>query len=230
MAFRSSAKANASTAGNLSATPSGVAAHDVLAGLFVSDSALGSVVITPPTGWEASETVGLSGPDSHQGDWSYKKDASGTDSFQWNQNIGGAMAVVNAAWSGRDNTTPLSTAVVTTSDINSNTTPVSASFNGITASASDDLAAFKFGDQTVGADRWNWSAIAGFTEREDGVNEDWVSPIALDTQDNVSAGATGSLATTITRTSGSGNVGYGGFVVAFKVAAGGDTLFAQACL
>jgi hypothetical protein len=218
MAFRSAASATSAAGGTITATPAGVAAHDYLAGLYVADAIR---TITAPTAWNTIISFDLAGPDSQSLRFSDKNDASGSDAFGWGTSDGTNIAVVNAAWSGRDNTTPRSTTPVTTGNTTANASAISASFTGITATANDDIAVFMATDQDAAAARWTFSQITNYTERFDGIAGDWVSGLALDTRDAVSAGATGALASTITRGVGTGNAGYAGIVVAIKAAAGG---------
>lgn len=224
MAFRSSAKASSSSGGTITATPTGVQAHDYLGATYVVDS--NSPTLSVPSGWtnDTSNFWGSGGPDGGLQFFAFKADATGTDAFGFSDTSGTASnSLITAAWSGRNNATPHSTARVKTVDGTSNASPISATITGITASANDDIAVWMATDQTVAAARWTFSPITGYTEQQDGVATDWVSGIALDTRDNVSAGATGSFATTITRASGTGNAGFGGIVVAIKAAAGGGT-------
>ncbi len=220
MAYRSSAIASSSSGGNLTATPPGVAAHDYLCGIYMQDIA--GLTPTQPTGWNSLIDMDLSGPDGQSVQFSDKNDASGSDSFQWSTGFGFHNAVINSAFSGRDNAAPRSTAPVVTRNTSGNSFPVSASLTGITATAGDDIAVLVGVDQAGDTGRCTLSTISGYTERQDGVNTDWVSGMGLQTADNVSAGATGSLAFTITLASGSASsAGYAGIVVAIKAAAGG---------
>lgn len=218
MAYRSAASASSTSGGTLTATPAGVAAHDYLAGIYTAD---GSRTVTVPSGWNTAINIDQASPDGQTTRFSDKNDATGSDNFGWGTSDGVNIACINAAWSGRDNTTPRSTTPVSTTNTSANASPISCSFTGITASNNDDIALFKITDQDAAAARWNFAPPTNYTERVDGVAVDWVSGIALDTRDNVSAGATGSLASTATRTSGTGNAGYAGIVVAIKAAAGG---------
>jgi hypothetical protein len=214
MAFRSSAKANA-TSGTVTATPSGVSAHDYLCAVFVSDSG----THTQPSGWTIRDAVFLS-LDGQNLSLADKDDATGADSFLFSSTTSFGMALICSAWSGRDNAAPRSATPVRTGNGTGAASPISASFTGITASANDDLGVLAGLDQTAADGRWTFSTISGFTPRQDGVNEDYCSGIVLQTQDNVSAGATGSIATTISN-SGSGNGEWVGWVVAIKAASGG---------
>lgn len=222
MAYRSSASGSA-TSGNVSATPAGIQAHDYFAAwCLIDDSAAG---LTRPTGWNAPTTVTWSTPDGSRLFFSDKNDASGSETsadFTFAKSAGSSNTSLNTvALSGRNNTTPRSTAVVSTTDQNSNTSAISATLTGITAAEGDDVLIGWGTDQTVAGARWTASTITNYTERQDGVAQDWVSGIGLQTRDNVSAGATGNFSVTLTRTTGTGNAGYGAIVAAIAAAAGG---------
>jgi hypothetical protein len=216
MALRSSSSASA-TSGNITATPSGVQVGDYLGGLFSLDDSAGEGTITNPTSWttRATETHPLSTPDGHVARYADKV-ATGSDSFTWQATSGGPRSCVNAAWSDRNQVNPRSTNPVTTLNTTSNTSPVSATLNGITAVNEDDIGIFWWTDQTAADGRWTSSTITDYTERVDGIALDWVSGIGLQTRDNVSAGGTGNFSVTLTRTAGTGNAGYGAVVVALK--------------
>lgn len=217
MAFRSASSATSAAGGTITATPAGVVAHDYLAGMYVAD---GARTVTVPTSWNTAINLDQAAPDGQTTRFSDKNDATGTDSFGWGTSDGVNIACINGAWSGRDNTTPRSTTPVSTINTSSNASAISASFTGITATLNDDIAVFMGTDQDAAAARWTFSTITSYTERVDGIAQDWVSGLALDTRDAVSAGATGALASTITRGVGTGNAGYAGIVVAIKAAAG----------
>lgn len=222
MAFRSSASASASS-GNVSATPAGIQAHDYFgAWISIDDAAAG---LTRPTGWNAPTTVtwGAGSPDGNRLFFSDKNDASGSEvaaDFTFAKSSGSSnTSLKTAAWSGRNNSSPQSTTPVSTTNTSSNATPISATLTGITATSGDDIAIGWATDQTAADGRWTGSTISGYTEREDGVAQDWVSGIGVQTQDNVSAGATGDFSITLTRGSGTGNAGYGSIVVAIAATA-----------
>lgn len=233
MAFRSSASAS-SSGGAITATPSGVAVNDILVALYQIDN--NSATVTLPSGWAevtgSPITYGSGNPDGGRM-FVARKVATGTDSFQFNDNSGGTdNALICAAFSARDTSTPFSTNPVFTQSTASSTTPVSATITGGTATAADDVAIFLFGDQTASDGRWTGSTITNYTERNDGVNNNWVSFVALQTRDNVGGGATGNFSVTITRDSGTGNIGYGGCVLFIKSdgSGGGDVLMSQICM
>lgn len=217
MAFRSSAVAFAAS-GNVTATPSGVQVGDYLGGWFLTDSA--SNTLTAPSGWTQRAAILWAGGGPDGGQQFYAdKIATGTDSFQFSDTPNAASrTLICGAWSGRDTTNPRSTTPVTTKNTSSNTSAISATITGITATANDDIAIGLSTDQTLAAGRWTFSTITGYTEKQDGVAQDWTSGAGLQIQDNVGAGATGNFAVTITN-SATGNAGYGAIVVAIKAAA-----------
>lgn len=214
MAFRSSAIAN-STGGEITATPAGVAVDDYLGAFYVADS--NTPTLTPATNFVERAQVTLTL--DNQRLFFADKIATGSDTFNFSDSVGNANALIVSALSGRDTTSPRSTSPVTTGDSNSNTTPISASLTGITASLDDDILICLATDQNAASGRWTYSTITDYTERHDGIAADWTSGTALQTRDAVAAGATGNFSVTITRNSGTGNAGYGGIVVALKAAA-----------
>jgi hypothetical protein len=224
MAFRSSAIASASVAGTLTATPTGVAAHDYLLALYTIDFGSGANdTMTPPSGWSQQVNVDFvtATPDGQEVWLADKNDATGSDAFGFTDSDGngGGRALICSAWTGRNNTTPLSITPTTTKNTTANASPISATLNGITAQAGDDVAVFAGTDQTDAGGRWTFSQITSYTERNDGVNTDWVSGIGLQTQDAVGAGATGNFSTTITNGGSGAGAGYWAIVVAIKAVA-----------
>lgn len=218
MAFRSAAYAGSDSGGDLTATPAGVQVNDYLGGLGVTD--LSGDPVTNATGWTERANIDQGTPDSNSGRY-LDKIAAGGDDFTWTFPANeGAMTV--GAWSGRNTSAPR-TATQTTINTSANATPVSASFTGVTAVNGDDIAVFMETDETVVGNDWNYSTITNYTERIDDTSISFIT-LGLQTRDNVSAGATGSLATTITRTVGSGDTGYAGIVVAIANAPGGDAV------
>ena len=211
MAFRSVAIAGSNTGGDLTATPAGVAVNDYLGGMAVGD-AFG----TPPsgmTGWTERANFDQAAPDTQAGRY-MDTIATGSDDFTWTFPVDQSQMVI-AAWSGRNTSAPR-TAVQTTINTASNTSPISASMTGVTAATGDDIAVFIEMDK-LSADPWTFSAITDYTERVEDSSVNFITS-GMQTRDNVSGGATGALATTITRTSGTANSGYAGVVVAIAQA------------
>jgi CBS-domain-containing membrane protein len=215
MAYRSSA-ANSAVAGNNTATPAGTAAGDYLCGVMICDSQTPGV--TPPTGWTTRVTVTNTAPDGQTMVFADKV-AAGGDSFQWNNTSGNSM-VIAAAFSGRNQTSPR-TAITGEKNESTNTDSFTVSHTGLTAATGDDIAVFMQIDEVTGSDTWDLAQITNYTERQDNVaSQSFVHGAALDTRDNVSAGATGALssATTCLTRPGVGTGGWSVIAVAIAIA------------
>lgn len=234
MAYRSSSSTSFATATALTATaPAGVVAGDRLLAFVIVDGQTGpgtapGNTITPATGWTELLNADQNNPDSQTVRLLEKKVATGSDLYNFVTSPGGTQAVVQVVClSGRHATQAAVTA--STTNTTSNATPISVSMTGVTALQDDDVVWFCALDQTVAADTWGFSAVAGYTERLDVATGNFLT-VATDTADAVSAGATGALTSTATRATGTGNAGYGGFVVAvpqapppYTVASSGNT-------
>lgn len=146
-----------------------------------------------------------------------KQNASGSDAYNFVSAGSGAAIVQVVCLSGRS--TSAAATVATSSSTASNATPFSVGLTGVTAAANDDLIWFAALDQVVQADTWGFSTVTSFTKRQDVASGNWTTA-TTQTQDAVSAGATGTLSSTATRATGTGAAGWGGFVVAVPVAAG----------
>ena len=215
MAYRSSASAVSNSGTSISATPASVAANDYLgAGLTVDVT---GNTITPPSGFTQQVNNDQAAPDGQTHRY-FDKIATGSDAFGFTISPGNEAVLIVAAFSGRDTSNPRSTAPVATSNTSSNASPVTSTYTGITATAGDDILVFKSTDH--GNSTWGYTQISGYTERQDATSTAW-STAAMDTVDNVGAGATGSLSSTITLLTGADGTGYSGIVVAIKAAATG---------
>ena len=215
MAFRSSASANANS-GVVTATPAGVVAGDYL-GWFVTIDDNGAPTEGGPTGWTAQLNEGLVLQEQSAINY-YDKIAVGGDSFS-SPSAATFIGVIAVAFSGRNTGGTLAAAKTFQTGTKDDTllgTPVSAALTGGTAAQGDDLLYLCCGDKAHISNTWSWSTISGFT------NQDTESDFSDHTQNfqyqaNVSAGATGTLTSTVTTGAGSLQ-GFGGVVIA--VAAG----------
>lgn len=217
MAYRSSSSTTFTATSALTATaPTGVASADRLLALITQDTI--SPAITTATGWNGViSTADTSGPDAQTIELHEKKNASGSDSYNFTSTTTDGAIVQVVCMSGRDNTAAaiLSATINTTA----NASPLTATLTGVTALAQDDLVWMLAYDHTNSDNEaWATSAVSGFTERHDVAGLNWCDASTW-TQDNVSAGATGNIAGTGTRTAGAGGAGWGGFVVAVPAAA-----------
>jgi hypothetical protein len=192
-----------------------VQVNDYLGGMGISDQS-GATRPTNATGWTERATFDNSGPDGQSGSY-LDTIATGSDDFTWSW-VSNETVMILGAWSGRNTASPR-TAVQATVDNTGNATPVSASYTGVTAVQGDDIAVFLECDQSISGDDWSLSTITDYTEQQDFTGIQWITA-GLQTRDNVTAGATGSLAVTITRDAGTGTTGYAGVVVAIASSSG----------
>lgn len=171
---------------------------------------------TPPAGWtERTTGADLSAPDGQTirfFDLDGGAPGSPPSTYTWTQVDARDSSVIIASFSGRSLVRTFATVTTNTS---ANTSPISASFTGGTAAAGDDLLIIAALDERTQADTWSYGLPTGspgtFVSR---INDEFSwSAVLLATIDNIGAGATGSIATTISLTSGSDVAGYGGFVV-----------------
>ena len=224
MAFRSSANAHAaSDSTSITATPAGVAVNDILYAWYSSDG----VATVTQTGWTqlsiADNTL------DNQTTRLFRRVATGTDNFTFSGDFGNGHNLVVAAFSGRNTSTPESTTSIITIDNVGRATGFGATVTGITASQGDDICIFKQLDVDAVGTTGSWSQVTNYTEQQDVVgNSNFTTGTALDTRDNVNAGATGNFSTTLTISAGS--TAWSAVVVAVKAAAAADTLMGQACL
>lgn len=222
MAFRSSALGTHASGGgtSISATPAGVQAGDYLLAWLIIDGS-GASPTSVPSGWSLQDTNDQTGPDGQTMLLYSKAPASGSDSFSWGITSGEGAILFTAAWSGRN--TGAAPTIAKAQNTSSNASPITVNATGVTAASGDDIAVVFQVDQTAGTATWTFSQPTNYTERHDDSTVDWISG-ALDTRDNVSAGATGTISSTATRTAGSGNGGWGTFVVALAQAAAGGVV------
>ena len=214
MAFKSSFK-NSAGGGSVSVSVSGIDEGDFILLTVPVDGS--SATINWPSGFTNETKVGSGSPDSltFAINWKYAG-ASEPSSYAINNNNSPSLLIVTVL-SGREGSPTISTATQNTS---SNSTPVSATWNGVTATAGADIILTGGGDATSGSAIWTFTAPTDYTLQEDYFPQEWLDAFTA-YRENVSAGATGSLATTITRVSGSGNIGYTGYTVSVPAAASG---------
>lgn len=221
MAYRSSSVASGQDAAPTGSAPAGTVAGDRLLAYLSVD--LSTATATPATDWTEIGNVQLT-LDGHRKILFEKKVATGSDSYVFGLSVSyHSWNLTIVALSGRDATAAAT--VVSTSNNTSQNTPISISLDGVTAALNDDLLTFTTIDKLGGNDVWAYSQSTNFTERQES-NTTWCST-QTQSRDAVAAGATGAIAITATRTSGTANAGWGGFVVAIPaVAASGASYVA----
>lgn len=222
MAYSSSASATG--AGSVSITWPAVAIHNRAYIVVTQDGAGGT--FTAPSGFTQIATANMGTPDGQCIYVWEKKDCTGseTGAIAVNTSNGstGDTVGVLLVLSGRDNTAAATFVSAISFSSAANATPISMAATSGTAVAGDDLISAFATDQTVAADVWNFTAPSGFTERQDVQASSWAS-LGVSTQNNVSAGAVGTVTSTATRTSGSGQAGWLAYVIAVPAAASSVT-------
>lgn len=218
MTFRSvsvTAKTNSGTALTGSA-PSGLTAGDRLLAYAVQDGT--GITFTPPAGWTSIGKIDAAGPDGETAELFEIKSATGSEAYDWTCSSTNYALLIIGAWPGRHATD--AAVAQSTSNTSSNTTPISVALTGVTVPAGADVAWFASLDKTAANGVWDFSSLSGYTERYDTNAAGSFVTGALYTADN-QTGATGTLTATATRTGGSGNAGFNGFVVAIPASGGG---------
>lgn len=170
------------------------------------------------TGWTKLDQTVISGPDIQTIALFYIASATGSDPMVLSGSATQQLTAIIATFSGRSTSAP--TWAVTTPNTSSNSSPVSISLTGVTASSGDDVGAAPLLDVTSNTVTWSMTATpSGYTSRQSFPPANNWSIGGLVTQDNVSAGSTGSLAFTATGTSGTS--GWSGYVASISATGGG---------
>jgi len=216
MAYRSSTTANGTTSPAVGTLPAGTTTHDRLYAFVVVDNGSMSQICAPP-GWEAIGFVrNPSGkPDGQYGQLFEVKDYKGDEglAFHFTGTTPKWMVQI-VSLSGLENFGPAN--VTGTVNTTSNTTPVSVSLSGTNVDyTGDQVIVFCQLDQTVQADTWSFSTATGFTKQQDSSPGIFIT-VTTQTLDSGTLGDTGSIALTATRSTGTGNAGYGGFVLSVR--------------
>lgn len=215
MAFRSSSQANSNGTAASWTKPSAAAADDICI-LFASTDISGKTCSTP-TGFTAITALDHTGPDGHT-TFAFWKRLDGSEGSTFTATFSGSASDWEchaACWSGRDTGNP-PVFTETTPNTSANSSPVSIALTGVTALAGDDLAWLSALDP-VSLGAWSHTPPSGFTEATDHSASWCANSIAY--QDNVSAGATGTI--TGTGTSAGNTAGFAGWVV--RIPTGADT-------
>lgn len=205
MAFRSSSQGVGTLSASVSTNvPTGIANNDIaiLALSFdYNEAGSGAATFTFPTGFTEIVHVSNGAPDGNTVAVAWKRcDGTESGSFTVTASAGpqsaNAKSVICGLWSGRDTGNP-PVAGTWTDDTNGGTgytSPMTSTAVSVTAVAGDDIAYVSSPDTNNAPVGTSFTAPSGYTAREDQLNaEDWVNN-ELATKDNVSAGATGSIA------------------------------------
>ena len=205
------------------AVPAGLTAGDRLLAWIVQDTA---ATHSGPSGegWTKIADANNASPADGQTCtvWE-KKSASGSETFAFTSNINKRAIIQVVALIGRHASTAATVSTPTVTNTQAVISPFSMGLSGLTAATSDDLLWFGQVDQASMADAWSFSALSGFTNLQNVANSDWISS-AIFAQENATAGATGTLTATVTRTAGGSNYSWSGVVVAIPTGASGPTV------
>jgi len=209
MAFRASS--NASNGGSTAITgvsPTGIAAGDRLYAAIYCDSEI--VSITPPPFGEWRRIAYFSVPNTgarngQKAELWEVKNANTFESYAFTASVAVSWMIQCACFSGRSNTDAVALFYDTTTSAASS--PVTITSSGVTATSGADLALFAVLDQTVSGDTWGFAPSGSWVERQDNVGGGFVSA-TIDTIDNTTAGATGSVTNTATIITGTGQANY----------------------
>jgi hypothetical protein len=197
--------------------PAGVVVGDLLLATISMDASPDTLVVTW-SGWTELDRQNITGPDG-QLYRLYGRIATGSESYAIQSTQSTVQStIVIAAFYDTDGNLP--TNIIKSISTASNTTPITQTITGITATAGSLLAEWGTIDQTTAADTWSHSTISGFTKQVDDAGGDW-NTSSLQTLEGWAGGDTGNLSCTVTRATGSGNGGWAVFLVEVKGGAGG---------
>jgi hypothetical protein len=208
MAYKSSFN-NSGAGSTIAVAVSGILEGDFVLIAVPVDSGSG-VSVTWPSGFtnETKDFIGTPDGQSFAINWKYEG-ASPPSSYSVTIDNAPVLAFVTVL-SGRSGSPTIGTVTKNTS---SNASPISATWNGVTAADGDDIILVGGADETVGTDTWSFNAPASYTLAQNESPQNFINGFVA-YRENVSAGATGSLSNTITRLTGSGNAGYIGYAIA----------------
>jgi hypothetical protein len=133
------------------------------------------------------------------------------------------VSIICAYWTGRSSSPTLVTNFQSNVGSSSSTT-IAETLAGVTANANDDVAAFFGTAGSAGAGSCTFSGItSGYTNQANVMTGDNFCNLLLVTKDNVSSGATGSVAASVTNTSWTGGGDYYGIVLSIPAGGGSPT-------
>jgi hypothetical protein len=204
---------SSSTTSATAGAPAGFVANDIL--ILVLSSDANASTASPPSGFTQLAKDTFTTPDG-QVIFIWWKLAVGSDSLTVTGMSNVATKLLRCfAWSGRDTTNP---PVISASAINqsSNASPTTLTANGVTALLNDDLFWIGLLDVNAASVTNTFTQPTGYTTQGSSVDTvDNFNVFAAATKDAVSAGATGTVAGTLTH---SGSAGWDAYVIRIPVA------------
>lgn len=227
MAFRSQGTAvslgNGVSGSMTPGTPAGAAANDILF-IFSSQDGGGATTYTWPSGFTELFNSHFTTPDGQAIAVAWKRAVGGDSLAVSRSSTTGSWVLRCLAFSGRDTGNPPvgSTAATNTA---SNASPTTVTANGVTALAGDDLLWIGGLDVTAATSSSTFTQPTGYTSQGVTIDSsDHFDVVGIATKDNVSAGATGSVAGTLTH---SGSAGWAAFLIRIPAAAAGGAMVGE---
>jgi len=216
MSFRSSSSVSITGSTAYTGTkPTGSVAGDRLIA-FLSWDASGAVA-TAPAGWTHLLSAITNAPDSQSYGLFEYRSSPGSESYAFTV-PGAASGIIQVyAFTGRDSAFSAVLACSANESAAGVASPFSTTNGAVELEQGDDVLVLTALDQTVQTDTWSFTGPGGYTERQDVANSDWTTMSGY-TLDNATAGSSGSLATTATRSAGTGNADYVSVVLRLRPA------------
>ena len=194
--------------------PTGVVQDDLIILAFACDGSANGNVLDQPGDWTSAFTA-LHPTGDGQYLHVYYKFAGGSEpsaySFQSNASGGNDVGYICAAFRGVDKTTPLDVSIVTTTNSSGNTSVVSVSLTGATVATENAVVVWVAAGDPNSASSGTWGVPSGYSSADTRFAN--FAPLAIGYK-TVSAGATGSIAGSLTFTGGT--AGFAGAVIVLR--------------
>jgi hypothetical protein len=210
MAFRSVSSLTTGTTVN---SPPGVQEDDIVIMVVLADD--NHTVTDAADGFTVGGRIAAGG--SYAAQWLRKvAGASEPATYTYSQDFNCAKTAYTMAFSGRNTSAPI-TASQSTTLSSPASSPISVGLAGVAAAAGDDIIHFGMIRPTTGGDTWGSAPPTNFDERAEDPRA--FRSAFINTRDNVSAGATGTITGTATIVSGTDTGAFAGWVIALAQAA-----------
>lgn len=176
--------------------------------------------VTWPTGFTQIVLGVLTAPDGETIGIAYKFDSgSEPTTYTVTHTYGTFDSILSCtAWQNVDTTAPYILSTVA-QNLANNASPITLALTGLTAVSGDALLLLGSIDSVTGSDTWSAATVSGYTTLQN-QSYIWANGF-IQYQESLSAGATGTINVTSTRTVGTATAGWIGYQLAFHKAAGG---------
>lgn len=194
---------------------------DAVYAFMVQDS--GGTTITPPTGWSqtSSDNYSTAGWADTVKFFELTGGATGStaSTYTWTSSSGTGAFIWIGSFSGRDVSSASLTVLGTNGGNPLLSAPVTATATGITASNHDDLCSVFYLQQETSTDVFALSTPTGFAlDRTDlAINGGFWDAITV-SKDNISAGSTGTISSTLTQSTGASRLAWFAYVFSVQIA------------